>query len=426
LVIGGPTQPGDNFRNIYRGDSFICGAAIHAGIIDDASGGCGTITLIGSQKKFPSSEGNGISSVGFNSSFPLSFTFDVTPTRKGSQCRDPQWRAFGVSIVFTVVLSLCTNSSALFFGSVFTSVFFQTALASDPPDSTTYDGVISAAVGRFLPAAFVALFIYRYFVRYTLWKLKAPFERAFFWLGACLLGAIGNHTIEKIPISRLTSHDLQQQPGAITALILIILAIVGIALVQAWAFRIEGRLTRYLAIHAILLASILLLIAIPRLNLRIHHYILALLLLPGTKLQTCPSLVYQGFLVGLFINGIDRWGFDSILQTATALRTDEKLRSLLPTIPTPLINRDNITFSLDLADGYDGIRALVNDVERFRRFDEHSTSFTWSRTKDVDVEYFRFGFVKYARLGGVLVQDYTRAGIWIESEWVHMQPGPSK
>jgi hypothetical protein len=197
---------------------------------------------------------------------------------------------------------------------------------------------------------------------------------------------------------------------------LIILAIVGIALVQAWAFRIEGRLTRYLAIHAILLASILLLIAIPRLNLRIHHYILALLLLPGTKLQTRPSLVYQGFLVGLFINGIGRWGFDSILQTATALRTDEKLRSLLPTIPTPLISRDNITFSLDLADGYDGIRALVNDVERFRRFDEHSTSFTWSRTKDVDVEYFRFGFVKYARLGGVLLQDYTRAGIWIESE----------
>ncbi|KAF2812601.1 uncharacterized protein BDZ99DRAFT_569252 [Mytilinidion resinicola] len=343
-----------------------------------------------------------------------------------AQCQDPQWRAFGVSLVFTTVLSLYTTSSALFFGSVFTSVFFQTALASDPPDSTTYDGVISAATGRFLPAAFVALFIYQYFVRYTLRKLKAPFERTFLWLGACWIGAIGNHAFEKIPISRLTPHDLQQQPGAITALILIILLIVGIAVFQTWAFRIEGRLARYLAIYAILLASILLLLAIPRLNLRIHHYILALLLLPGTTLQTRPSLLYQGFLVGLFINGIGRWGFDSILQTATALRSDAKLGSFLPSIPIPLITRDNITFSLDLANGYDGISALVNDVERFRRFDERSTTFTWSRTEGVDVEYFRFGFVKYARLGGVLVQDCTKAGVWKDTGWIQMQPGPSK
>ncbi|OCK79241.1 hypothetical protein K432DRAFT_330535 [Lepidopterella palustris CBS 459.81] len=426
LVIGGPTEPGDKFMNIYRGDSFICGAAIHAGIIDDRSGGCGTITLIGSHKNFSSSEGNGISSVGFNSSFPLSFTFDAKSTTKNTQCKDPQWRAFGVSLVFTTVLSLCTTSSALFFGTVFTSVFFQTALASDPPYSTTYDGVISAAIGRFLPAAFVALFIYQYFVRYTLRKLKAPLERTFLWLGACWVGAIGNHIFDKIPISRLTSHDLLQQPGAITALVFIILLIFGIAVVQAWAFRIEGRLTRYLAIYAILLASILLLLAVPRLSLRIHHYILALLLLPGTILQTRPSLLYQGFLVGLFINGIGRWGFDSILQTATALRTDEKLGSLLPSIPTPIITGENITFSLSLADGYDGISALVNDVERFRRFDERSTTFTWSRAEGVDVEYFRFGFVKYARLGGVLVQDYTRAGVWMDDEWIQMQPGPSK
>jgi hypothetical protein len=426
LVIGGPTRAGAESTNIYRGDSFICAAAIHAGIIDDKSGGCGTISLIGKQGNFVSSERNGILSVGFNSSFPLSFTFDTKSTANTGYCKDPRWLALGTSVLFTSILSLCTTSSALFFGSVFSSAFFQIALASDPPYFLTYDGVISAAFGRFLPAAFVALAIYQFAVRYTLRGLKAQLEKTVLWLGGCWLGAVGNNVFEKIPISRLTPHDLNQQPGAITALIVIVLVVIVIALVQVWAFRIEGRLPRYLAIYAVMATSILLLLAVPRLNLRIHHYILALLLLPGTTIQTRPSLLYQGFLVGLFINGIARWGFDSVLQTDTALRTDEKLGSLLPKIPIPTVTGNNITFSLSLEDSYDGISMLVNDVERLRKLDEHNPTFTWNRAEGDDVEYFRFGFIKYARLGGVLLQDYTKAGIWgADGHWTQMQPGPS-
>jgi hypothetical protein len=427
LVVGGPTETGAEFTNVYRGDSFVCGAAIHAGVISDQAGGCGTVSLIGKQTNFPSSKRNGIQSVAFNSSFPLSFTFDEKASAEALQRTDSQWRALWVSVVYTTALSLCTTSSALFFGTVFTSAFFQTALASDPPYAPTYDGVISIAIERFLPAAFVALFIYQYFVRYTLRKLKAQFEKTILWLGACWIGAIRNHTLDKIPISRLTPHDLNQQPGAITALIFIILVIIAIAIVQAWAFRIEGRLPRYLAVYAILGVSILLLLAIPRLNLRIHHYILALVLLPGTTLQTRPSLLYQGFLVGLFINGIARWGFDGILQTDTALRTDEQLGSVLPTIPLPTVSRNNITFSLSLADGYDGISVLVNDVERFRKFDRQVSDFSWIRKDGDSAEYFRFGFVKYKQLGGISLQDYTRAGTWTANgRWIQMQPGPSR
>ncbi|KAF2430093.1 hypothetical protein EJ08DRAFT_589721 [Tothia fuscella] len=426
LVIGGPTKSGSRVPNTYRGDSFICAAAIHAGVIDDKTGGCGTVSLIGTQQNYLGSEQNGISSVGFNSSFPLSFTFDTKTTTKSGSCKDPRWRAFGISALFTTILSLFTTSSSLFFGAVFSSVFFQTALASDPPDFPTYDGVVSAAVGRFLPAAFVGLFIYQYSVRYTLRDLKAHFEKTILWLGGCWIGAIGNNVFDKIPISRLTPHDLSQQPGAITALLLIIGVVTVIAFVQIWAFRIEGRLPRYLAFYAIIAASIIFLLLIPRLHLRLHHYILALILLPGTTLQTRPSLLYQGFLVGLFINGIARWGFDSVLQTDTALRTDEKLGSLLPQISVPIATQDDITFSLKLNEGYDGISMLVNDVERFRKFDEPNLTITWNRAEGNDVEYFRFGYVTYARLGGVLLQDYTKAGMWTaDGHWTQMQPGPS-
>lgn len=342
-----------------------------------------------------------------------------------SRCKDPQWRALGISVLFTTILSICTTSSALFFSSVFSSAFFQTALASDPPYFATYDGVVSSAVGRFLPAAFVALFIYHYCVRYTLQDLNAQFEKTVLWLGGCWVGAIGQNIFDKIPISRLTPHDLQQQPGAIPALIAIIIVIAAIAVTQVWAFRIEGRLPRYLVLYAILGVSVIALLAIPRLHLRLHHYILALLLLPGTTLQTRPSLLYQGFLVGLFINGVARWGFDSVLQTDIALRTDEKLGSTLPTIHTPTIVGNNITFSLDLDKEYDGISVLVNDVERFRALHDKKTTFTWTRTEEDEVEYFRFGFVKYGRVGGVLLQDYTKAGMWTAEHWTHMQPGPS-
>jgi hypothetical protein len=366
---------------------------------------------------------NGGSSIGFNSSFPLSFTINTKSTTDSSHCKDPQWRSFTISVVFTTILSLTTTSSALFFGSTFSGVFFQTALASDPPDFPTYDGVISAAVGRFLPAAFIALCIYQY-VRYTLRKLRAQFEKTVLWLGSCWVGAIGNY--DAIPISRLTPHDLYQQPGAIAVLIILILVVVIIAVTQVWAFRIEGRLPRYLALYAILSVSIVLLLTIPRLHLRIHHYILALLLLPGTTLQTRPSLIYQGLLVGLFINGVARWGFDNILQTNTALHTDEQLGSLLPTIPNPTVTGRNITFSLHLDEGYSGISVLVNDVERFRTFDVRNPIFMWSRAEGDSVEYFRFGFVKYAGLGGMLLQDYTKAGIWaVDGRWTQMQPGPS-
>jgi hypothetical protein len=43
LVVGSP---------IYRGDSFICGAAIYAGVVSDFDGGCGLVSRLGSMITF--------------------------------------------------------------------------------------------------------------------------------------------------------------------------------------------------------------------------------------------------------------------------------------------------------------------------------------------------------------------------------------
>ncbi|KAJ2955001.1 hypothetical protein NQ176_g11439 [Zarea fungicola] len=155
-------------------------------------------------------------------------------------------------------------------------------------------------------------------------------------------------------------------------------------------------------------------------------------------MQTRPSLLYQGLLVGLFINGIARWGFDSVLQTNGALQGDAQLGTLLPTIHTPAINwvnstatsaQSTITFKWDLPplDDYDGISILVNDVERYRSFFDDTRTppeeYTWTRNSSLGLpEYFRFGFMAGSSAG-----DYTKAGIWSkDGEWQVMAPGPSK
>lgn len=244
---------------------------------------------------------------------------DGEPESKAEiSCKDPPWRLLGTSVVLSSLLSIFTTSPAVFFGSTFVGIYFSVALALDPVELENYYSVISWAFGGFLPAAFVGLVIYYFWVSYTLRDLTAQFEKTFLWLGACWTGALSNYTLERLPIQRLTPHDLKQ-PGAVTTLAVLVISIFAIALGQAWGFRIEGRMPRYLALYAILALSLLTLIAIPHMNLRLHHYIIALLLLPGTPLQTRPSLVYQGLLVGLFLNGIARWGFDFILQTPAEL-----------------------------------------------------------------------------------------------------------
>jgi hypothetical protein len=426
FVIGGPPAEGDG-PAVYRGDSHICGAAIHAGVISNANGGCGVVRLIGRQTNYNSTQRNGIESVGFDSYFPLSYTFEP-----GIQCQaeDPVWKLLSVSVVFTAVFSLFVTSPALYFFPIFTILFFTTGMATDTPSHRNIASLFSIEIGRFLPAAFVAWVMYdKMGVRRLLKGLTAQVEKTVLWLGAAWVGALTNHTLDFIPIQRLTPHDLNQQPGARAALAIIVIILTVIAVLQMRFFRQEGRLVRYLKFYALVIVVLLIFIGLPDLNLRIHHYILALLLLPGTSIQIRPSLLYQGLLIGLFVNGIARWGFDPILQTDLALRGDAPMRSPLPAIHPPVITNESITFSWDTPPPiYDGISVLVNDVERLRSYfydnvTEVVTNLTWTREPGLQTsEYFRFAWMQGSARG-----DYTKAGKWdAKGQWTPMLPGPSK
>ncbi|KAL9589940.1 MAG: hypothetical protein Q9203_001259 [Teloschistes exilis] len=427
FVIGGPEE--DDSGNsttdtIYRADSFLCQAAIHAGVVSNQRGGCGVAKLAGEHTNFPSTYRNGIQSISFDASFPKSFIF---VSGLSSDCiKDLRWPLLAVTVIFTTILSISTASTAVFFPCVFTMLFFHVGLVSDPPTNTDYASLSSLIIGRFLPAAFVAAVFYRYSVKPQQKDLQGAFmERTVLWLGGAWVGSLNNYTFDFIPIQRLTPSDLRAQPGARLALVIIVVLLFSIALGQVYYLRLEGRLPKYLGIYAIMVTFLIVCVIIPSLNLRIHHYFLALLLLPGTRVQTRPSLLYQGILVGLFINGTARWGFDSILQTAAALRGDGQLGSLLPHVNATVATARSITFSWrnpPMDRGYDGLSILVNDVERYRwYYGEGEKEHTFERRHEDEKEYFRFGY-----MSGSGAADFTKAGVWESTgEWREGEEGAS-
>ncbi|KAJ0135393.1 Uncharacterized protein CTA2_2329 [Colletotrichum tanaceti] len=419
----------------------ICASAIHAGIVTDRSGGCGRLERVGRHERFNASTRNGVETVAFDSYFPSSFTLAAVaaddPSLRCPAASDPREALLPTSLFFTTLFSLFTTSPAWQLAVSFVGIFAHVSFASDPPPASRHAASvlpdrISMFAGRLLPAAFCAAVLYRLCVRRTLAGLAAQFEKTALWLGGFWFGALSNYTFGWMPIQRLTAHDIEQQPGAKPALALILVVLTFIMAQQVYFFWLEGRLPRFLALYALFLAAILAALSLPGLDLRVHHYIMAFLLLPGTSIQTRSSLFYQGMLLGLFVNGIARWGFDSVLQTPDDLREDGAFGSLLPEIAAPVVSsgsfEPSISFSWVLptdaaaVGGFDGISALVNDVERFRYYladgPPDDNVFIWMRKARMALpEYFRFAYIK----DGVTL-DYTKAGTWFANGTWAMAP----
>lgn len=195
-----------------------------------------------------------------------------------------------------------------------------------------------------------------------------------------------------------------------------------------------------LQVYGVMALCLIALLVVPVLELRLHHYILGLIFVPGTSLQTRPSLLYQGICVGLFVNGIARWDYDSILETPGSLLEDAQVGTILPQLTTPLIlSNQSILFDFAnrLHPAVDGIGVIVNDVLRFRSFrpskkvgkessyGDHSigntteiATFNWTRRVIDEPEYFRFGFVNVNAMGGIGYEDFTDPAVWeANGEW---------
>ncbi|KAL1970736.1 hypothetical protein VTN77DRAFT_2570 [Rasamsonia byssochlamydoides] len=468
LVVGGQT-PDSSLPGIYRADSFICQAAIHAGVVTNSAGGCGVVKLEGAAHSYPSVSQNGLTSVGFPSTFPKSFSFVRLSSSQATCPQDPRWPLLGITIAAVVILSIFTTSPPVFFFSTFFILILHVGLVSDPPNLPTLTDLFSLMLSRLLPAAFIAYVLYLYCARPLLERVSSPIyqlSKTVLYLPPAFIGALNNYTFAVwIPLQRLTPHDLEAQPGAKMALSIVVTILIFIVLSQAWYIRLAGLMPHYLKVYLTMGAILLILLPLPGLRLRIHHYILAMLLMPGTAIPTRPSLIYQGLLLGLFINGVARWGFASIVETPAALGEDPVSPGGWWGAASPNITNASVTIELEevpqimhhkysgngnitidlfeperMAElGVDGVSVLVNDVERWRGYldEDRQGKFTWHRhghrglelvpmanfelEEDVEFDadepedlFFRFAFLRGAeagRYGGVGV--WNKDGSWI-------------
>ena len=431
LVIGGGSSNAST-GPVYRADSFICQAAIHAGAISDATGGCGVALLRGTHTDFSAAKRHGIASTAFHAPFPKSFTFATLPA--GADCGVVDLRnvLLAVTATFTALLALFISSPPLFVACTFTTLFLHVGLVSDPPHAPDELSLISLLISRLLPAAFIMAVLHRVSARRTLADLAAPFEKAALWVGGAWLGALDNRTFSHwIPISRLTPQDVAARPEGVAALVLVALLLFAVALGQAHRFRLEGRFRHMLGLYLGIGAALVALTLLPWLHLRLHHYVLAILLLPGTSMQTRPSLLYQGILVGLFVNGVARWGFASVLETGAALFGPgaDDVRPPRPSVDALMSvgewgRRLVLQWGIPLPEGWDGVSVMVNDVERARWYEDVGLGgprFLWERDGEGwgGSDYFRFAFMRGSETG-----PYTKAGVWqANGNWTKVPEG---
>jgi hypothetical protein len=240
-----------------------------------------------------------------------------------------------------------------------------------------------------------------------------------------------------LPIDRLTVEDLNAQPGAWTAVLILFGVVCAIAVGQAYVIWRAGKFVPFLKLYFGIAACLACLSLVPNQTLRIHHYILALILLPGTGLANTPSMLYQGLLVGLFVAGIARWDFDSILQTYDQLRRGApSLIGGIPTFIDPIISAEsgyviqwqslNSSDPGDLIPSWDGFSLIVNDVERYRGSDTSFNLTAWALGTGLDFKkaYVRIAYARVSDRGQT--GDYTRAAIAHLSNGYWTAPSPGR
>ncbi|KAI5123553.1 hypothetical protein M0805_003372 [Coniferiporia weirii] len=420
LIVGG----GDE-NQTYRGDSFICSAAVHAGLFKDSTGGCGSLDLIGNFTDFLSLTAHGLTSAPFPTVFPLSFRYGLNTSL--SHCADLRDYALAFNIIVTALLFILLRPKPIIlYWSLICIGFWHVSLFSQPQD---YPPPLDVAFGAFLPTLFVAYAFWRLAFRFVLPTFsKAPIERSVWYLAAFWPGVLLNIVTEKIPIDRLVASDIDGNKGALTAVIILAVAVFVIVVNQVRVIRKTGWLPHYLAWYIAGGLVALVLSQLPNLQLRLHHYIFAMVMIPGTAFPTRLSAIYQSFLLGMFLNGIAAFGFDSILQTAADLRRDAAQGTLLPSFLTnsttynssiPLSNQTIFWDAIqDSDDGWNGFALLVDDVERYTGT---ALNFSLAVLQGGTPHFFRLAFQSDGTSG-----DFTKAAtLWPNGTWVDPLPGPS-
>jgi len=256
---------------------------------------------------------HGLTSLGFPTIFPISFRF--LQSSHVSHCEDLRDEALVFNILVTSSLFILLRPKPIVLYWCLVAIgFWHVSLFSQPQGPPPK---LDIAFGTFLPVLFIAYGFWRLAFRFVLPAFRnAPVESCVLYLSGFWVGILNNLTFDRLPLSRLTASDITKRSGAITTLVVILVIVTVLAINQIRVIRKTGWLPYYAGWYIAGGLVTLVLAFLPGLSLRLHHYILPMIVIPITAFPTRLSAIYQGLLLGLFLNGTAAFGFDSILQTA--------------------------------------------------------------------------------------------------------------
>jgi len=315
-----------------RADSWVCAAGIHAGMVHPTWGGCVSLSALpfaSGSSDFESSTSNGITSASFLPSFPGAYA-SIRLARNGCLDIHPIITTYNAICLFILTLLMNPPTWVLMHILVFlgyTQIVFVSNPRSEPPD---WEYVF----GSFGPVIFAGYWAYKVAFKTSMEGFrKLPFELAFWQGTGYWIGVESAQIFGRLPISRL-GYDALDPAGVITLTVILVFVVI-VVVIQALTLRKVG-LLQYFILRSVLLPlrfQILLigrylplvpiLIVLANLgngyHLRLHHYIYALVGIPVLSLPNRVSLFLQAMLFGLFLDGVGRWGWASIIESTDSV-----------------------------------------------------------------------------------------------------------
>lgn len=342
----------------YRGDSFPCAVGLKEGLISSEFGG-----VMGLQLK------NGFSDQqGDDHAFPASFdAFKIDKKHVYGPYWDYRWYNIIVHVFLMLLASFIVQSNFLFYA-IFTSTSFIIVGFLFDPAIIIRDGnlendnnvwsLISLVIGRLTISIFMFKCLWDWVFKYMFYREKTPIIRVILVL-SIIPTLCYNATIDRLPIDRLVWSDILAMKGGLITVICLFGILTFGACLQAWAIWKAGWLNKAVIGYISLIIILLLISLQSNLKIRLHHWIIGILLLPGCKTRSqLFSYIFIGFLLGLIINGIARWGFASIIESTGNVIRD---KHTTPNQIQSIVLNSNIADAIGVENS-DGIRWWFNDI----------------------------------------------------------------
>lgn len=300
----------------FRADSYICQSALQAGLSTNSFGGCFGLQKSGAQSSYPANSAEGLSFYGW---FPFSYNLFAVPS---SHCIDfgPTVTVPIMFLVSLIAVTLLRPVKGLFVAAMILCGYFTVLYFTDTQWNETF---IAEGLGNFILTLFVTYVLYQRFGGHETIPEPLHFavEWSSLWLPFFFFGlTINLWTIDLVNFT--VSSDMFNSPSNTAAFFIglpILLVIILSQLVVIWR---QARLVKFAVAYGLGIALFYVVAAVTGTYTHWHHWFNSLILFPLTNVSWKPSLVYQAFILGMFLNGVARWGFDSPFEASAVQLND--------------------------------------------------------------------------------------------------------